>query len=170
MPGVAVLKTVADAFWCGGVVLGVDCNFAVPNVNPNGINVHFDLGGDFDCAVDPTFRGTAESPSDLDLRNELNGTFVPAGYLEVRIDKKKKTAGFFIEYFVDDDSSLDGRIRIQFSHGHTITPNTVEGDLDFPDAEFSIFGPIVIWWSGGGLREDKIYVCEDQEVFVLLTD
>ncbi len=90
--------------------------------------------------------------------------------MQVSIYNKKNTAGFFIEYFVDDGSSLDGTIRIQFSHGHTITPNTVTGNLNFPGTDFTISGPIVIWWSGGSLREDKIYVCEGQEVSVILAD
>ena len=124
------------------------------------------------CGVDPFFPGGVNAPSDSDLLAELNTAFIPAGYFEIRIDKKKKRPLLNIEYFITDTKDpLEGRITIQFREDlfrtgefPKVTANT-EGGLDFPGTDLIMSGSIKIWWSNlTGLSEDKFMVCDGQVV------
>ena len=146
-----------------------DTSFELP-----GIRMAVDTNN---CGVDPFFPGGVNAPEEEDLLDELSGAFIPAGYFEIKIDKKKLTAFFTIEYFITG-GPLDGRIRFLFRLGRTtdvfpfpfVADNTQnETGFDFPGTDLTITSPISIWWSNlTGLNEDKIMVCDGQVVMVQL--
>ena len=148
-----------------------DTSFELP-----GIQVHLgELLNSGNCGIDPEFQGDANAPSDEELLAELNNAEIPAGYLIVRIDKKKREVEFVIEYFVPEDSPgselPDGRIRIFFfDFGRDNDPaKVVGGTVDFPGTDLTISGSIAIWWEDvPDLNGSIILVCDGQEVTVKL--
>ena len=130
------------------------------------------------CGVDPFFLGI-NAPTNQELLDELNGAFIDDGSVIIKIDKKNATVEFVIEYFVPEPvfspNLPDGgnsMIRIFFREdlGRTGIFPVATGNLDFPGIMI-ISGSIAIWWSNlTGLNEDKILVCDDQEVTVVLEE
>ena len=121
------------------------------------------------CGIDPEFPGSLDAPTPGELLDELNNADILAGVLIVKIDKKKLTAEFVIEYFVEG-GPLDGRIRIFFfAFGRDNDPAEVVGNMEFPGTDLTISGSIAIWWEDvPDLNGSIILVCDGQEVTVKL--
>ena len=146
--------------------------FADTSFGPPGIQVHLEeeLGN---CELNPRFNSDIPGfPTKSDLLEELNFADIQAGYLIVRIDKKKKTAEFFIEYFVTDPE-LEGRIRIFFRQDLDHTGNfgevtfVTEDDLNFPGTDLTLTGSIAIDWADApgpdlNLNESRVLVCDGE--------
>ena len=75
-PSPAVLKIVADAYWCGGAN---PCNLLTePNANPNGIYVHFDMG---DSYFNPAYAGADAYAERYIIRDTLTEDLARGGEL-----------------------------------------------------------------------------------------